>query len=101
MGVGQVPQYPVGSLVRIRERDWVVLPSYDADILCLRPLSGSESEIRTIYSRLAQKPCCEANRKCVAGRSAAWLNAKVVASVRIAKRESSFVIDIYLPPGPC
>lgn len=42
-------EYPVGSLVRVRERDWVVLPSDDADILCLRPLSGSESEICGIH----------------------------------------------------
>jgi hypothetical protein len=49
MAAGQVGEYPVGSLVRIRERDWVVLPSDDADILCLRPLSGSESEICGIH----------------------------------------------------
>jgi len=49
MVAGQVGEYSVGSLVRIRERDWVVLPSDDADILCLRPLSGSESEICGIH----------------------------------------------------
>jgi hypothetical protein len=31
----------------------------------------------------------------VAGRSAAWLKPKVVASVRIANRESSFVIELF------
>jgi len=49
MAIGQVGEFPVGSLVRVRERDWVVLPSDDADILCLRPLSGSESEICGIH----------------------------------------------------
>jgi SNF2 family DNA or RNA helicase len=49
---GQVPEFPVGSLVRIRERDWVVLPSDDADIVCLRPLSGSESEICGIHRQI-------------------------------------------------
>ena len=49
MATGQISDYPVGSLVRVRERDWVVLPSDDADILCLRPLSGSESEICGIH----------------------------------------------------
>jgi hypothetical protein len=39
MATGQVGEYPVGSLVRIRERDWIVLPSDDAEILCLRPQS--------------------------------------------------------------
>ena len=49
MSTGQIGEYPIGCLVRIRERDWVVLPSDDADILCLRPLSGSESEICGIH----------------------------------------------------
>jgi hypothetical protein len=40
-----------------------------------------------------------ASRSVVAGRSAAWLNAKVVASVRIAKRHISFVVETYLPPA--
>jgi len=37
--------FSVGSLVRAREREWVVLPSEDPDILKLRPLSGTEKEI--------------------------------------------------------
>ena len=49
MATGQVGEYPVGSLVRIRERDWIVLPSDDSDILCLHPLSGGESEICGIH----------------------------------------------------
>jgi len=48
MATAQV-EFPVGSLVRIRERDWIVLPSDDTDILRLRPLSGSESEICGIH----------------------------------------------------
>src|SRR5438874_13466262 len=34
----------VGSLVRVREREWVVLFLDDQDVLSLRPLSGSDSE---------------------------------------------------------
>src|SRR6266481_2689748 len=49
MDIAQVGEYPVGSLVRIRERDWIVLPSDDSEIICLRPLSGSESEICGIH----------------------------------------------------
>src|SRR5438270_8993544 len=52
MATGQIGEYPVGSLVRIRERDWVVLPSDDTDIVCLRPLSGSESEICGIHREI-------------------------------------------------
>ena len=37
-------QHPVGSIVSARGRDWVVLPSTDADVLMLRPLSGGDEE---------------------------------------------------------
>jgi hypothetical protein len=37
--------YPIGSLVRVRGRDWVVVPSENSDLVInLRPLSGHESE---------------------------------------------------------
>lgn len=52
MATGHVGEFPVGSLVRIRERDWVVLPSDDTDIVCLRPLSGGESEICGIHREI-------------------------------------------------
>lgn len=45
----QPRQFQIGSLVRIRERDWVVLPSDDQDIVNLRPLSGSEAETCGIH----------------------------------------------------
>jgi hypothetical protein len=44
MGLSATEQFSIGSLVRVRERDWVVLPSDDPEILKLRPLSGSEAE---------------------------------------------------------
>ncbi len=37
-------QVTVGSLVRVRGRDWVVIPSEHEDILKLRPLSGKEED---------------------------------------------------------
>jgi len=37
-------KYSVGSLVRVRGRDWVVVPSEEEEVLRLRPLSGSEQE---------------------------------------------------------
>jgi len=40
---------PPGSLVALRGREWVVLPSEDPDLLLLRPLSGSEREICGVY----------------------------------------------------
>ena len=41
--------YTIGSLVQARDRDWVVVPSLDPDLLLLRPLSGSEQDIVGIY----------------------------------------------------
>src|SRR5690606_13725904 len=42
-------EFPVGSLVRFREREWIVQPSDDAEVLWLRPLQGSEDEACGVY----------------------------------------------------
>jgi hypothetical protein len=42
-------QFSVGSLVRVREREWVVLPSETPDVLNLKPLSGAEAESCGIF----------------------------------------------------
>ena len=42
-----------GSLVTLRNRPWVVLPSDDNDLLLVKPLGGSEDEITGIYKPLA------------------------------------------------
>ncbi len=41
----------VGSIVRCRGREWVVLPS-DSEILLLRPLTGGEEEVCGVHKRL-------------------------------------------------
>jgi ERCC4-related helicase len=41
--------YAVGSLVRARDREWVVLPESDGDLLVLRPLGGTDDETTGIY----------------------------------------------------
>ena len=41
--------YSPGSLVSVRGRDWVVLPSDDKDLLIIKPLGGSEDEKTGIY----------------------------------------------------
>ncbi|MDB2673659.1 DEAD/DEAH box helicase [Akkermansiaceae bacterium] len=38
-----------GNLVRLRDREWVVQPSSDSDLLLLRPLGGTDEEIAGIY----------------------------------------------------
>jgi superfamily II DNA or RNA helicase len=37
--------YSVGSLVRARSREWIVLPESEQDFLILRPIGGTEDEI--------------------------------------------------------
>jgi superfamily II DNA or RNA helicase len=41
--------FPVGSLVKARGREWVVLPESDNDMIVLRPLGGTEDEVTGIY----------------------------------------------------
>ena len=42
--------FDIGSMVRARGRDWVVLPESGADFLLLRPLGGSDAEIAGVYA---------------------------------------------------
>jgi superfamily II DNA or RNA helicase len=41
--------FAVGSLVRTRGREWVVLPESEDDLLVLRPLGGTDEEIAGVY----------------------------------------------------
>ena len=38
-----------GKLIRTRNREWIVLPSNDKDLLRIKPLGGTESEITCIF----------------------------------------------------
>ena len=40
----------VGSIVKCRGREWVVLPSDDEELYLLRPLAGTEQEVIGIGS---------------------------------------------------
>src|SRR5262252_4955757 len=41
--------FAIGSLVKARGREWVVLPESAEDLLVLRPLGGTEDEVTGIY----------------------------------------------------
>ena len=45
--------YKPGTLIKYRNRDWMVLPSDDDEILSIRPLGGSEEETTGVYIPLA------------------------------------------------
>ena len=40
--------FAVGSLVKARSREWIVLPESEDDLLVLRPLGGTEDEVTGI-----------------------------------------------------
>jgi superfamily II DNA or RNA helicase len=42
-----------GALVRYREREWVVLPSDDPDLVLLRPIGGGDREVAGVVRPLA------------------------------------------------
>lgn len=42
-------QHQPGTLVHYRNRDWMVLPSDDSDILRIKPLGGSEEEATAVF----------------------------------------------------
>ncbi len=44
--------HSVGTLVRARERDWVVLPGSDDEFLLLRPIGGTQDETTGILTAL-------------------------------------------------
>ncbi len=45
-----------GSMIKYRDRKWIVLPSDDSDILMIKPLGGSDEEITAIYLPLQIVP---------------------------------------------
>ncbi len=50
-----VLNFKPGDLVRLREREWVVLPELSDDLLKLRPLGGSELDATLVYLPIEPK----------------------------------------------
>ena len=46
--------FAVGSLVKARGREWVVLPESGEELLVLRPLGGTDYEITGIHTGLEE-----------------------------------------------
>jgi hypothetical protein len=44
-----------GSLVTLRNRPWMVLPSEDTELLLIKPLGGTDDEITGIFKPLANE----------------------------------------------
>jgi superfamily II DNA or RNA helicase len=45
---------PIGSIVRARGREWVLIPSPDPHVALLRPLTGNEAEVCGVYLPLVR-----------------------------------------------
>ncbi len=54
--MSEIASPALGSIVTCRGRQWVVLPSENRDILCLRPLSGDEDQVCGVYLPLELEP---------------------------------------------
>ncbi len=52
-----------GALVRYREREWVVLPSDDPNLVLLRPIGGSAREVCGVVKPLADLMAYEASHE--------------------------------------
>ena len=44
-----VTEYKPGKLVTYRDREWIVLPSADKELIMLKPMGGSDDEITGVY----------------------------------------------------
>lgn len=55
------PQWSPGSLVRARGREWIVLSGSDSEVLCVRPISGSEEDQTFIHLALEAVPVDDAS----------------------------------------
>src|SRR5437763_1578963 len=53
-GARMASAFAIGSLVRTRGREWVVLPESEEDFLVLRPLGGTDDEIAGIHLALEE-----------------------------------------------
>lgn len=42
-------EFEIGSLVKAREREWVILPESTENMIILRPLGGTADQITGIY----------------------------------------------------
>jgi len=42
-------KYTIGSLVKFRGREWILMPPRETDTLCLRPLTGREEDVCGVY----------------------------------------------------
>lgn len=56
----RAPRWMPGNLVRARGREWIVLSGSNADVLCVRPISGSEEDQTFIHLGLEAEAVTDA-----------------------------------------
>src|SRR5262245_4810982 len=48
-------EFRPGTLVAFNDREWVVLPNQEEDVMLLRPLGGSEIEITAVWKKISSQ----------------------------------------------
>ena len=100
-------QFDIGSLVRVRGREWVVLPEskQEEQLLVLRPLGGTDDEITGIYTPLempesAQFPLPDPSGEMGNHRSCALLRDAVRLGFRSGAGPFRSLSHIAVEPRP-
>jgi superfamily II DNA or RNA helicase len=102
----QRPSFSVGSIVRARGREWVVLPSDDAEVLRVRPLGGADADACGLYLPLEQDDIVSASLALPdpvyagSGLSAALLRDAVRLGFRSAAGPLRSIARISVEPRP-
>src|SRR5216683_2790696 len=102
----QRPSFSVGSIVRARGREWVVLPSDDAEVLRVRPLGGADADACGLYLPLEQDDVVSASLALPdpvyagSGLSAALLRDAVRLGFRSAAGPLRSIARISVEPRP-
>lgn len=77
-----------GNLVRVRGREWVVLPGSDPDFLHLRPLAGGSLETTAVYTHL--EPVVSASFPWPEGEPGDYVSGRLLReAARLAIREGA------------
>ena len=87
-----------GSIVTCRNRDWVLLPNEDPNLLLLRPLTGATDEVVAVHKDLPAKPYRwgEARRALLRAKLEAWF----ARAYGLTRDELRYILDPADVHGP-
>ena len=86
--------FTVGALVRVRGREWVILPDSTDGVLMVRPLGGTDDEVTGIFTELEP---IESATFCAKSTLDRISSSVVIIDV---PRSSAKILFSLLPAGP-